>query len=106
MTRNVNHHWRCFKPTWSQLNQKVIKFYGVFGCIHFHWHTPNSSQDSNVNSKMKTTKEEGVRICSLARNTSKVEECVGPLGWGLKRMMSKLIIHTDIHKLNNKLVNA
>jgi hypothetical protein len=55
---------------------------------------------------MKTTKEEGVRICSLARNTSKVEECVGPLGWGLKRMMSKLIIHTDIHKLNNKLVNA
>jgi hypothetical protein len=31
---------------------------------------------------------------------------VGALGWGLGQVASGLIIHTNIHKLNNKLVSA
>jgi hypothetical protein len=34
-----------------------------------HWRTPNSLRDSNVNPKLKTTEEQGVNPCSLARNT-------------------------------------
>jgi hypothetical protein len=49
---------------------------------------------------------EGVRVCSLAQNTSGVEGHVGALGWGLQRLTSKSIIHTDLHKPNNKLFNA
>jgi hypothetical protein len=35
-----------------------------------------------------------------------VEGCAGAPGWGLGRMTSKSITHTDLHKLNNKLVNV
>jgi hypothetical protein len=35
-----------------------------------------------------------------------VEGCVGAPGWGLGRVTSKLIIHMDLHKQNNKLVNV
>jgi hypothetical protein len=31
---------------------------------------------------------------------------IGVPGWGLGKMTSKLITHTDLHKLNNKLVSA
>ncbi len=65
---------------------------------------PQSLKDSNVNSKVKTTK--GVGVHSLFRNTLGVEGCVGALGWGLGRVTSKSIIHIDLHKLNNKLVSA
>jgi hypothetical protein len=46
----------------------------------------------------------GVR--SLAHSTSKVEGHAGVLGWGLGRLTSESIIHTDLHKPNNKLVSA
>jgi len=55
-----------------------------------------------VSPKLKTTKE-GVGICSLA---SGVEGHVGALGWELKQMTSGSIIRMDLHKPNNKLVNA
>jgi len=55
---------------------------------------------------MKTTEGKGVGVHSLARNTLGVEEHARALGWGLGRMTSKLITHTDLHKLNNKLVSA
>jgi len=45
-------------------------------------------------------------VHSLARNTSGVGRCVGASGWGLGRSTSKLIIHTNLHKPNNKLVNV
>jgi len=35
-----------------------------------------------------------------------VEGHVGVSGWGLGRVTSGLIIHMNLHKLNNKLVNA
>jgi len=44
---------------------------------------PNSSIDSIASPKMETTKEERVRVCSLARNTLGVERHVGAPRWGL-----------------------
>jgi hypothetical protein len=58
-----------------------------------------------MNPKMKTVEGKGVGLRSLARNTSGVEGHVGALGWGLGRLTSKLITHTNLHKLN-KFVNA
>ncbi len=62
--------------------------------------------NSTTNPKVKTTEGEGVGVCSLAHNTSGVEGHVGTLGLGLGRLISKSIILIDLHKLNNKLVNA
>ncbi len=69
-------------------------------------HTPpHSLNDSNVNPKVETTKE-GVEIHSQTHNILKVERRAGVSGWGLGRVTSGLIIHMNLHKLNNKLVNA
>ncbi len=56
--------------------------------------------------KVNTMKGEGVGACSLTHNTSRVEGYAGALGWGLRRLTSNSIIHTDLHKSNNKLVSA
>jgi hypothetical protein len=42
----------------------------------------------------------------MARSTSGVEGRDGALGWGLGRVTSESIIHTDLHKPNNKLDSA
>jgi hypothetical protein len=42
----------------------------------------------------------------LARNTLGVKGCARVSGWGLGRVTSKLITHTDSHKPNKKLVSA
>jgi len=47
-----------------------------------------------------------VRACSLVSNISRVEGHVGVSGWGLGRLTRNSITHTDLHELNNKLVNA
>jgi len=62
--------------------------------------------DSIVSPKVKKTEGERIGVHSLAHNTSGVEGRAGALGWGLGRLTSKSITHTDLHKLNNKLVNA
>ncbi len=41
----------------------------------------NSLMDSTTNPKVKTTKEEGVGVCYLARNTSGVKGRAGASGW-------------------------
>jgi len=46
---------------------------------------PNSLKDSNASPKVKTM-EEGFGVCSLARNTLKVEGHVKARGWGLGRV--------------------
>ncbi len=70
-------------------------------------HAPlHSLKDSNVSSKVKTTEEERVGVCSLTRNTSVVEAHSRASGWGLGRMTSNSIIHMDVHKPNNKLVSV
>jgi hypothetical protein len=60
----------------------------------------------NYESKVKIIKGEGVGARSLAHNTLGVEGCVGALGWGIRLMKSGSTIHMDLHKPNNKLVNA
>jgi hypothetical protein len=67
---------------------------------------PSSLMDSNVNPNMKTTKGERVGACSLARNTLGVEGHAEAPRWGLGRLTSKSTIHTNLHKLDNKLVIA
>jgi hypothetical protein len=49
---------------------------------------------------------EDVRIHSLTHNILGVEGHVGALGWRLRRVKNGSIIHTNLHKPNNKLVNA
>ncbi len=56
--------------------------------------------------KVKTTEGEGVGARSLACSTLGVEGHAGAPRWGLGRVTSKLIIHMDLHKPNNKLVSA
>ncbi len=67
---------------------------------------PHSLKDLNVSSKVKTMKEEGIEVCSLTHNISGVEGCVRASRWGLERMTNRSIIHMNMHKPNNKLVNA
>ncbi len=61
---------------------------------------------SIVNPKVKTTKGERVGARFLARNILEVEGCVRAPRWRLGRLTSNSITHTDLHKPNNKLVNA
>jgi hypothetical protein len=42
----------------------------------------------------------------LARSTSRVEGRVGAPRWGIGRLTSNSLTHTDLHKPNNKLVSA
>ncbi len=69
------------------------------------FNTPHSLKNSNASLKVKTT-EKGIGVCSIVCNTSGIEGCARAPGWGLKRMTSESIIHTNLHKPNNKLVNA
>jgi hypothetical protein len=55
---------------------------------------------------METTEEKKVGVRSLVCNISRVEGRVGAMGWGLGQVTSKSIIHTNLHKPNNKLVSA
>jgi hypothetical protein len=47
-----------------------------------------------------------VRAHSLTHNTLGVKGHVGAQGWGLGRLASNSITHTDLQKPNKKLVNA
>jgi hypothetical protein len=68
--------------------------------------TPSSSMEWIVNPNAKTTKGEGVGVRSLARIILGVKGCDGAPRWGIGKLTSKLITHTDLHKPNNKLINA
>jgi hypothetical protein len=57
---------------------------------------PSSSlMDSTASSKVKTTEGKRVGVRSLAHSTSGVEGHVGAPKWGLGRLTSKSITHTD-----------
>jgi hypothetical protein len=62
--------------------------------------------DSIASLKVMTIEGEGVGARSLAHSTLRVEGRAGTPGWGLGRFTSKSITHKDLHKPNNKLVNA
>jgi hypothetical protein len=75
----------------------VMKVYGT---------SPSSLMDSITSPKVKTMEGEGVRVHSLACNTSRVEGRARAPKWGLRRLTSKSITHKDLRKPNNKLVNV
>jgi hypothetical protein len=62
--------------------------------------------DSTVNPKVKIMEGKKVGARSLVCSTLGIEGHVGALGWGLGRTISKSITHTNLHKPNNKSVNA
>jgi hypothetical protein len=99
---------RLYGYTWNCTNKSSNTH------THIHKHVflkgigpdapPRSLKDSNVNPKVKTMEEVGVH--SLAHNTLGVKGRVGTSGWGLGWMTSGSIIHTDLHKPNDKLVSV
>ncbi len=66
----------------------------------------NSLMDSTASPKVKTVEGERIGAHSLVRITLGVEGHAKAPRWGLGRMTSKSITHTDLHKPNNKLVSA
>ncbi len=56
---------------------------------------PHSLKISNASPKVEIVQEEGIGVRSLVYNTLGVEGSVGILGWGLQRIKSESIIHTN-----------
>jgi hypothetical protein len=89
------------------VTQGVIKAREIQFWVGILDDTPLSSlMHSTVSPKMKTTKGKGVGACFLACSTSRVEGCAKAQGWGLGRLTSNSITHTDLHKPNNELVHS
>jgi hypothetical protein len=66
----------------------------------------HSLKDSNASLKVEIVKGKGVGVRPLVRSTLEVKGCAGAPRWGLRQMTSKLIIYTNLHKPNNKLVSV
>jgi len=62
--------------------------------------------DPIANPNVKIAEGERVGALSLIRNILGVEGRARAPRWGLGRLTINLIIHNDLHKLNNKLVSA
>ncbi len=100
----------------SVANQGACSNSLLFRCFHLRLTFESIKELGNASPKLldgliaspkvKTMEGEGIRAHSLARSTSRVEGRVGTLGWGLGRLTSNSIIHTDLHKSNNKLICA
>jgi hypothetical protein len=67
---------------------------------------PQAPYGFNYESKGENNRRKRSSVHSLAHSTSEVEGHVGALGWGLGRLKSNLITHTDLLKANNKLVSV
>ncbi len=67
---------------------------------------PNPLIDSTTSPKVKIMKGKGVGVHSLVCNILGVEGHVEASRWELKWVTSGSIIHTNLHKPNNKLVSA
>jgi hypothetical protein len=67
---------------------------------------PHFLKDSNASPKVEIVKKEGVGVHSLVCKISGVKGCAGTPRWGLGRVTNGSIIHTILHKLNNKLVSV
>jgi len=78
----------------------------IVGLIIVYDTPPSSLMDSIASPKVKTSEGERVEVRSLVRNILGVKGCARDLGWGLGRLTSKSITHTDLHKPNNKFVSA
>jgi len=67
---------------------------------------PPNSLINNCESKGENNGRIRIWVQSLVYNTLGVEGRVRALRWGLRQVKSASIIHTNLHKLNNKLINA
>jgi hypothetical protein len=67
---------------------------------------PNSLIDSTASWNVKTMEGKGVAECSLVCNISGVEGRARDSEWGLGWVKNGSIIHTDLHKPNNKFVSV
>jgi len=67
---------------------------------------PHSLKDLNASPRVKTMEEKGVRVRSLTHNILGVEGHARVPKWGFGQVISGSIIHMNLHKLNNKLVNV
>jgi len=70
-----------------------------------NWHTPTFLERLQCESKNENGERIRSWVCSLTCNTSRVEGHDGTSRWGLGKVTSKSIIHMNLHKPNNKLVN-
>ncbi len=60
--------------------------------------------DSTMNPKGEQWKDKKLGHVFLAHTTLWVGGRAGAPGWGLRRVTSKSITHTNLHKSNNKLI--
>jgi hypothetical protein len=98
---------RCFIDIYVGLLENINDFWIFLLYIQIYCDAPpNFLIDSIASRKVKTTKWKIVGVRSLACSILGVEGHIGALRWGLGRVTSGSIIHTDLHKPNNKLVNA
>jgi hypothetical protein len=107
-TSNVDNlliYLLTYPPTYLPTYLPPISYF-LQPIYYLTWRTPKLFDKLNYESKVKTTEGWKIGVRSLARNTLGVEGRVGAPKWKLGWMTSKLIIHTDLHKPNNKLVNA
>jgi hypothetical protein len=89
------------------ITKDKINGHGITCLLKVMLTTPlDSLMDLTASLKVKKAKGERVGACSLACNTLGVEGCAGTPRWGLGQVTSKSITHMDLHKPNNKLVNA
>ncbi len=84
----------------------VMHFTNIYISIYVMQPQTLGNLKSTTSPKVKIMKGEGVAVHSLVCNTLGVEGRARALGQGLGRMTSKSIIHTDLHKPNNKLVSS
>jgi hypothetical protein len=70
------------------------------------WRTPKLFYGFNYESEGDNIRRKRSWAHSLVCSTSGVEGRAGALEWGLGRLTSNSITHTDLHKPNNKLVSA
>jgi hypothetical protein len=83
-------------------------FFPFFLCFFFQICVMHPQTPWYIQLRVQGENNERIRswVRSLARNTSGVEDHARALEWGLGQMISESIIHIDLHKPNNKLVNA
>jgi len=78
----------------------------LFVCTNMVWRTPSSLMDLTMSPKVKTVEGERIGVRFFISNTLGVKGCFGALGWGLGILTSNSIIHTYLHKPNNKSVSV
>jgi hypothetical protein len=63
-------------------------------------------KDSNASPKVETSEKRKVGVHFLVCNILGVKRHAEASGWGLGQVTNRSIIHNNLHKPNNKLVNA